>query len=31
MSNNWTIVETLDMDKHYNSILGIAEKETDLF
>jgi hypothetical protein len=29
MDNKWTIVEILDMDKHYNPILAIAEKETE--
>ena len=30
MDSSWTIVEYLDSDKHYNPILGIAEKETQL-
>lgn len=30
MDSSWTIVEHLDSDKHYNPILGIAEKETEL-
>lgn len=28
--NGWEIVDILDMDKHYNPILGIAEKETEI-
>lgn len=28
--SEWTIMEHLDMDKFYNPILAIAEKETEI-
>jgi len=30
MNYTWIVVGHLDSDKHYNPILGIAEKETEI-